>query len=308
MTIVFLAVFATVATAGLAMVWVVRDLRASRLQGAGQSGDGTFDASLLDEPIKLEHRGKPGTLDHDFLQLLARCGNVIEPSAALTIVAACGLVGCAFPLLAFESLVGGAAGLVVGVSLPILWWSIQGRRRVTVMRKALPETFDALADSLRGGRSLQQAANMVATDMTGPLAKEFEYCASQLELGHSPIAVLERMVVRVPLSEFRMFAIAVAMHQQTGGNLARLTGRLAQAIRDRQEFEGHLNATTAGSRLSAIGLIIASLIGVALLSWIDPDYLHRLVSYRYGPGLLAIACGLQTLGIVWLWRIMRIKY
>jgi len=308
MMILFLATFATITTALLAVCWVVRDLRAARLQRIRQRNDGSYEASLLDEPIALERRERPGTLDYDLARLLARCGNAIETPTALTILAGCGLIGCAFPLLAFESLPGGAAGLVIGVALPLLWWTIQGRRRMAVMRKALPETFDALADALRGGRSLQQAAQMVAEDMTGPLAEEFDYCASQLRLGHAPVAVLERMVQRVPLAEFKMFAIAVAMHQQTGGNLSRLVERLAQAIRERQEFEGYLNAATAGSRLSAIGLIVASLIGVAVLSWIDPDYLQRLITYRFGPALLITAGVLQTIGIVWLWRIMRVKY
>ena len=308
MMILFFAIFATATTAALAAIWMARDLRNSRLQKIRQRIDGSLETSLHDEPIALERREQPGTLDHDFLQLLARCGNVIEPPTALTIIAACGLIGCAFPLLALESLIGGAAGLVIGVTLPLVWWSVQGRRRVAAMRKALPETFDTLADSLRGGRSLQQAAQMVATDMSGPLAQEFDYCASQLQLGHSPVAVLERMVVRVPLAEFKMFAIAVGMHQQTGGNLSRLTQRLAQAVRERQEFEGYLNAATAGGRLSAIGLVVASLVGVALLSWIDPEYIQRLIAYRFGPALLATACVLQTVGIVWLWRILRIKY
>lgn len=308
MTILFFITFATVSTALLGVVWTVRDLNRARVQAARKRTDGSVETSSLNEPIALEHRAQPGTMDHDFLQLLARCGNVIDPPAALSIVVACGLVGCAFPLLAFESLLGGAAGLVIGMAAPLVVWSIQGRRRMATMKKALPETFDALADALRGGRSLQQAAQLIATDMTGPLAQEFEYCASQLALGHSPVAVLNRMVVRVPLAEFKMFAIAVSMHQQTGGNLSRLVGRLAHAIRERQEFEGHLNAATAGSRLSAIGLVIASFVGVVVLSLIDPEYIQRLLSYEHGPVLLVTACVLQVTGIVWLLRILRIKY
>ncbi len=308
MIILFLAIFATATLAAFGVGLAVRDLRASRLQQLRQRTDGSLEGSPLDEPIALERRELPGTLDESLLNLLTRAGNVIEPPAALTIVAAFGLVGCAFPLLAFESLIGGVIGLLIGITIPLLWWAIQGSRRLKAMNKDLPETFDALADALRGGRSLQQAAQMVAEDTTGPLSKEFDYCASQLRLGHSPVAVLERMVKRIPLAEFKMFAIAVTMHQQTGGNLSRLVSRLSSAVRDRQEFRGHLAATTAGSRLSAIGLIVASVLGVAILSLIDPEYVQRLVSYRHGPMLIVIACILQVSGIFWLWKIMRIKY
>ncbi|REK27129.1 MAG: hypothetical protein DWQ42_07430 [Planctomycetota bacterium] len=308
MTLLFLITFATVTTVMLAVAFLIRDVRAARLQRLQQRLDGSLEAARLEEPIALERRAAPGTLDHDLLELLARCGNVLDPPAALTIVAACGLVGCAFPLLVWESLLGGAVGLVSGAALPILWWKVAARRRMAAIAKALPDTFDALADALRGGRSLEQAAEMIAAESQGPLAQEFDYCASQLRLGHAPTAVLQRMLQRVPLAEFKLFATAVAMHQQTGGNLAHLIERLSRSVRDRQEFQGHLNAATAGSRLSAVGLIAVSVLGVAALLLIDPGYLQRLISYRLGPTLLAIAGVLLTVGSIWLWRILRIKY
>ena len=74
-------------------------------------------------------------------------------------------------------------------------------------------------------------------------------------MGQSPVAVMDRLSRRIPLPEFRLFATAVLVHRQTGGNLAQLTARLAVSARDRQEWRRHLAAQTVTGRYSALGLV-----------------------------------------------------
>jgi tight adherence protein B len=300
MTLVILAIFAASATAALAVGFTVRDLAASKA-AAGILAD---DAP----PIALEPPIPKGRIDQFFHHLLERTGSRLDGSLAAAMVGASALFFCGLPLILWDSLPGAGIGLLLGASLPILWWRIQAYFRFRKITRDLPDTLDLLADAVRTGRSFEHAAGMVAADTQGPLAEEFAYCAAQLRLGHSVSAVLKRMVRRLPQAEFKMFAVAVAVHRQTGGNLAVLTQRLAAAARDRQQFQGHLAAATAGSRLSAIGLIIGSMAGVAALLWIDPTYLGRFTTNRLGPPLLAAAGTLMAVGIVWLWRVLRVKY
>jgi len=302
MILVILAIFAATATAALAVGFVAHDLTVRK----AVAGDAQLAAD--EAPIALEPPLPKGRVDLFFHQLLERTGSRLDGSLASVIVAACALLGCGLPMIIWDSLPLAAAGLVLGAVLPILFWQIQALRRFRAITRDLPETFDLLADAVRTGRSFEHAAGMVAADAKGPLAEEFEYCAAQLRLGHSVPAVLKRMVRRLPLAEFKMFAVAVAVHRQTGGNLALLTERLAAAARDRQQFQGHLAAATAGSRLSAIGLIVGSMAGIAALFWIDPEYLGRFTTNRLGPPLLTIAGTLTLIGIVWLWRVLRVKY
>ena len=303
MILVVLAIFAASATAALAVGFTVRDLAARKAAPV----DGALTAEDV-SPIALEPPPPRGRIDLYFHQLLERTGSRMDGSLAAALVAASALIGCGLPMILWDSLLGAGIGLVVGASLPILWWRIQAYRRMRTITRDLPDTLDMLADAVRTGRSFEHAAAMVAADTRGPLSEEFEYCAAQLRLGHSVSAVLKRMVRRLPLAEFKMFAVAVAVHRQTGGNLAVLTERLAAAARDRQQFQGHLAAATAGSRLSAIGLIVGSLSGVLALLWIEPEYLGRFMTNRLGPTLLTVAGTLLFIGIVWLWRVLRVKY
>ena len=192
--------------------------------------------------------------------------------------------------------------------MPLAYLAIKRWRRRKLIAQQLPEAMEILADGVRSGRSFEQAMELVARDAPAPLSQEFADSASQLRLGQSPVAVLERMVCRLPLAEFKILAITILVHRQTGGNLALLVERLAAATRDRQEFRGHVRAMTAGSKISAIGLFVGTFAAVGLLAWMEPAYLGDFLASPMGPPLLAVAIVLDLVGFVWVWRIAKVDY
>ncbi len=246
--------------------------------------------------------------DRWFVRLIEESGLPLNASGAMLIVVACGLIGGAIPLLVWDHYLGAALGVVAGMVVPMSIYAIVRWRRISVMRKHMPETLQIVADAVRGGHTLEEACGFVAREMTGPLREEFEQATRQFKLGHAPMSILNRLTRRIPLSEFRIFSTAVMVHRRSGGNLASLTERLAHTARDRQEIHGHLMAVTAGSRLSAIGMIVGSAVGLLVLSWLEPEYLRIFFTHRLGPVLLTIAATLQILGVIWVWRVLRVNY
>ncbi|MCA9100097.1 MAG: type II secretion system F family protein, partial [Planctomycetales bacterium] len=176
------------------------------------------------------------------------------------------------------------------------------------MLAQLPDALELMADAVRSGRDLEHAATLVAKQAGAPLDREFNYCASQLRLGHAPSSVLDNMVRRVPFPEFRVFAAAVLVHRKTGGNLAKLIDRLSAVARDRQHFRGHLRAVSAGSKFSVFGVVIGSTLAVGVLSWMQPKYLEMFLTHPWGIPLLATAGLLQLVGTLWVWRVLRVDY
>lgn len=249
-----------------------------------------------------------GRFDRWFYELVEDSGSRLGHATAVSLVAGTAIVGCATPLLLLESLLAAAIGLILGAALPVVWWMARRARRTAQMRRHLPQTLEMLADAVRSGQNLEQAAAMVGAQGPAPLNREFADCAAQLRLGQAPAAVLERMSRRIALPEFRLFAMAAVVHRQTGGNLPALVHRLAESARERQQFFGHLRAVTAGSRLSAIGLVVASLAALGLLSYIQPEYLEMFTTHRWGLSLLTSAGVLQLVGIVWASRIMKVDF
>ncbi len=306
MFLMMIAAFAASACAFAAVCLLARDIVVRRNElwkrRLGQLG--------LSEEINtvLAKRQSGSSLDQWFTRLVESTGSSLSTSTALLLVCAAGLIGGGFPLVFGGSTLLAGFGMLTGSSIPLLWWMARRSWRMSRMQRQLPEALEIVADALRGGQSMQQAAELVQQELSGPLGKEFGICARQLQLGHSAVNVLDRMARRVPLPELRVFATAGLVHQQTGGNLPALTSRLAGAAQDRQGLLDHLRAVSAGSRLSAIGLVAGSLLGVVLLGWIQPDYQRVLLNHEFGITLIAMAVVLQCLGAFWVWRILRVSY
>lgn len=249
-----------------------------------------------------------GSIDQWFVRMIEESGLPITVSAAMLIVVSCGLLAGGVPLVLFEHFLGSALCLVAGTALPVIIFSLIRWRRVSTMRKHMPETLQIVADAVRSGHTLEEACGFVAREMTGPLKEEFAQAAHQFTLGQAPLSVMNRLARRIPLAEFRIFSTAVMVHRKAGGNLAVLTERLSHTARDRQEIRGHLMAVSAGSRLSAVGMVVGSMLGLAALAWLEPEYLAVFFTHRLGPTLLTIAAALQLVGIIWVWRVLKVKY
>ncbi|MGQ9503512.1 MAG: type II secretion system F family protein [Thermogutta sp.] len=246
--------------------------------------------------------------DRWFYELLEAAGSRLDRSTATLLPGACAVLGAALLLVIFDNPLWAMLGTLVGAVTPLAFWRFQAWRRVRQMRKHLPEVLQLFADAVRSGLSLERATALAARESKGPLQAEFQWCATQLELGHSPVRVMERMAQRIPIPEFRIFATATLVHRRTGGDLANLADRLARSARERTEFYGHLKAVTAGSRLSVLGLTIGVFVAVGLLGLTRPEYIQQFLSHPHGLTLLGIAAGLQILGLFWVWRILQVRY
>lgn len=246
--------------------------------------------------------------DRWFYELLEAAGSDLDRSTASLIPAAGAVIGAAIPIVFFDDLLLAIAGTSIGALLPLAWWKFRAWRRLVAMRKELPAVLELFADAVRSGLSLERAASLAAEESKGPLQGEFRWCAAQLNLGHAPQRVMERMAYRIPLPEFRIFATAVLVHRRTGGDLASLADRLARSAHERTEFRGHLKAVTAGSRLSVFGLTVGILAAVTVLGLTRPDYMQQFFIHPRGLSLLAIAGGLQLVGLLWVWRILQVRY
>lgn len=290
MSVTFASVSATLAALG----FFLRDLFAPR-----------------EEPrqrLELAAQEPAGDLNRAFFQLVEASGTSLDMSTALMIVLGGVIAGGGICFVFVENLLAVAGGMVLGGAIPIAWLIVVRAIRVNQMRKVLPQALQAVADAVRSGQNLSETFDLVAKEIKGPLGAEFANAYSQLELGHSPIGVMNRMIYRVPLAEFRIFATAVVVHRRAGGNLSLLTERMAHAARDRQDVRNHLLAVTAGSRLSAWGMVIGSMLAVAILSSLEPEYTRSFIEHPKGPWLVGIAVALQCIGGLWVWRILRQQY
>ncbi len=306
-TVMALLAFVSVTALVIAAAMIFRDVRRP-----DQDIERRLGLALQDMPSDVFSSAKKaeagGRIDRAFVRLIKQADSPLDVPTALSLVIGAAVIGCAAPLMLTENLLVAAGGMLLGAVAPVCWWSFRRARRLSAMQKGIPETLELVADGVRAGHSLEQASQLVAEQGPQPLNTEFGYCAAQLRLGHAPRAVLERMVRRVPLSEFKIFSTAVMVHRQTGGNLALLAERLATSARDRSEFQGHVRAVTAGHRISVIALSLGTVIAIGVLFSLQPEYLRAFVDHPSGPSLLVTAAVLQAVGLVWVWRVLKVRY
>ena len=246
-----------------------------------------------------------GDINRAFFRLVEESGTPLDMPTALAVVIGAGITGLAVPLAFFENLLAAAGGLVLGIALPLGYLAIIRWWRLSSMRKQLPYALQAVADAVRSGQTLSESCDLVSKEIKWPLGQEFGYAHQQLELGHGPIGVMNRMVRRVPLPEFRIFATAVIVHRRAGGNLSLLTERMSKAAHDKSDVRNHVLAMTAGGRLSAVGMVVAAILAAALLSWMEPEYIEAFTKSPKGPYLIGVAVLLQVIGAIWVWRILK---
>lgn len=207
-----------------------------------------------------------------------------------------------------EELPFAVGGFFVGVGLPLFVLALVRHRLRRQMQQQLPDAYFFLARSLRAGLSFEQAMRLAASECPQPLARELHRISEQLKLGLAPAAAVRGAAERMGLPDFDIFVSALGLHSTTGGNLAMLLDKLAASTRDRNQYQGYFRSATALGRASAIA--IGAAVPVLFLGYLffEPTYAYRFFESATGLALLGTAFGLEVVGALWLWWLLRVDY
>ncbi len=173
------------------------------------------------------------------------------------------------------ALLAGGVAFSLSLILPRAALSIATRRRQNAFREHFGPSLDVLLRASQAGMPLQRCLQIAAGNGQGEMNARFARLAAEIT-ADAPAAALKRFADKATIPEARFFALAMALQQETGGNLAIALGSLSAMLRSRKAFAARVAILTAEARVSAI--IIGSLPGViALALWIaSPDYLAPL--------------------------------
>ena len=215
--------------------------------------------------------------------------------------------GMAVFVLTEDAAYSGLAALLLTIVCFVVL-AILYRRVMRKFEDQFPPALDLLARAVRAGESLDQALVMIGNSVDDPVASEFRRIAKQLEMGLSLSAAMRSFAYRVPTMDVRIFASALSVHREAGGNLPKTLERLARVIRDRMSYQRQLRSVTGAGRISA--LIIAGL-GPLLflyLFFIQPEYSQTLWNNPTGRLVLILAAASQVVGLILIARMLRSRY
>jgi tight adherence protein B len=214
--------------------------------------------------------------------------------------AVCGYV-CGLPIYAVP-----IASLVLGAS-PVFWLLRRRRKRIAQFIESMPDAVDLIGRALRSGHGLASGLGLVAEEMKGPIAAEFNRVYEEQNLGMPIELALRNLADRVPVMDVRFFVIAVVVQRTTGGDLAEVLDKIGRLIRQRFELHGHVKALTAEGRLS--GLVLLALPPVLLLfqACTNYDYVGVLFHTPVGVKMLVGTAISQLIGAWVIKKIVAIK-
>jgi tight adherence protein B len=212
--------------------------------------------------------------------------------------------------LAAYTVVNGVFAFLVfflAAAVPMLFVATKRRKRLTKFNAQLPDTLDLLSRSLAVGHAFSEALQQVSSEMPDPIAMEFRTTFEEQKLGLSTKVALDRMTERVPIPDLRLCVTAMHIQRETGGNLAEILERVAQTIRDRFKLMEDFRTMTTSSRASAWILCGLPFALVFLLTFINPDYMSKLLYDTRGHYVIAAAIVLQLIGMALIKSILNIK-
>ena len=170
-------------------------------------------------------------------------------------------------------------------------------------RAAVPALVDAVAAALASSLSLPLALAHVAPTLPPLLARPTARAAAVLALGAPVAEAMTSYAGAVPDEDIAPFAVVLASFARSGGRVARSLSRVSSLLRGRLALEEERAALTAQGRVSAIVLVALAPLGGLFFALATPDYVG--VFFGRGAGLLAAAIVLESIGALWLWRIVR---
>src|SRR5437763_1766351 len=110
------------------------------------------------------------------------------------------------------------AGLVLGFFAPYAYASHMRAKRFQKFEEKFPEAIDTLARAVRAGHAFTTALELIANELSEPVAGEFRQLFEEQKFGMPVRDALMNLTERVPLVDVKFFVTAVMLQRETGGN------------------------------------------------------------------------------------------
>lgn len=173
--------------------------------------------------------------------------------------------------------------------------------------KVFPISLDIINRGLRSGMTLGRGIAMVSEEIDDPVGSEFNYMASQLQIGVTPDDSLTEAAARIGIDEFRFFSLALIIQREMGGSLAEILGKLSEVIRERDRFRKKVWTLSSESRTTALIVgVLPILLGI-MVELISPGYIKFFFTDPKGKIMLWISGGLTLTGILVIMRMMSVE-
>ncbi len=242
------------------------------------------------------------------LQKVLAQGNVdVRAGNFLMLCAVSALVFAVVAFVTGGNIAFGWAGGLLGFFIPYAYASHMRTKRFQKFEEKFPEAIDTLARAVRAGHAFTTALEMIANEVSEPVAGEYRQLYEEQKYGLPLRDALLNLADRIPLVDVKFFVTAVMLQRETGGNLAEILDNLSYVIRERFKILRQVRVHTAQGRLTMVLLMALPPVIVVVMTILNPGFIRPLFTDPIGHALIVGGITLQTLGYFFIRRIIRIQ-
>ena len=190
------------------------------------------------------------------------------------------------------------------VGFASLYVQFKANRRMKQFSNQLGDAIAMMSNAIKSGFTFQQAMDIVAKEIKGPISEEFVRALNEIQLGVTLEEALEGICQRIKDDDFEMVAMSVVIQRQVGGNLSQILDTVGETIRDRIKLRGEIKSLTAEGVISGWTIALLPVIVGFFCNVANPDYFKGMLDTDFGK-YLGIACLVSEIigGLVIRWII-----
>jgi tight adherence protein B len=190
--------------------------------------------------------------------------------------------------------------------LPFYVYRIIRKRRFKAFEKQLPDALTMIAGALKAGASINMALESLVKEQPPPLSQEFQLFLREQRIGVDFGRSLQNMEQRLPIPDFQMFASALRIAREIGGNLAEILERLSDTLRRKATMEGKIDALTAQGRMQGYVMTALPVLLGFLLYFLEPEAMSKLFTTKEGYITLTVVIVMEIVGYIFISKITAI--
>ncbi len=184
---------------------------------------------------------------------------------------------------------------------------VRVRRQRSRFSDLLPSHLEEVAVSIRAGRSLVEAMNVVTEGAEEPVHREFDRALQDENLGRPLEDTLREVAERMASESIEQVAVVTAMHRRTGSSVSEALDRVAEGSRERSDLQRELRTLTAQGRLARWILTFLPPVILLVMQVVSPTYVRPLLHTTGGVVALVVATVMVIAGSLVMKRIVNIE-
>lgn len=236
-------------------------------------------------------------------KLLLKAGIRISP---LKMAFALILVVVAIAVVYFrQGLIEALVLLFFIVTALITIWRVKFERQRRQIYEELPSILDSVLRSITAGRPVEQSLVLAFSDASPVFDQLVFRLRNAVAQGRDYTGVLDAFAEFYQVPAFIQIAIALRTSSRFGSSVRPILQEVSKAIRSQQELRREFMAATAETRFTAVVFALLPPALAVYMVVLNEQFSEKLLETDIGHTLLTISGGLQLLGILMVWNLIR---